>query len=89
MEPTEDRLSSDDQAIVSAGLQAFADGQSMDENPHGPDLAAPDERMAMLWRKGFLDGAVAQGRIAAKDGEPLESNPFLDESLDQTEELDD
>lgn len=89
MEPTEDLLSPEDQAIVWAGLQAFADGQSMDENPHGPDLAAPDERMAMLWRKGFLDGAVAQGRIAANDGKPIESNPFLDESIEQTEDNDD
>ncbi len=75
---TEDKLSDDDQAVVLAGLDAFADHQSLEDNPHGPDLAEPDERLAMLWRKGYLDGVRAEGRVAAKDGLPTNANPYCD-----------
>lgn len=78
MEADKDKLNDEDQAIVAAGLQAFADHQSLDDNPHGPDLAEPDERLAMLWRKGFLDGVRSEGRLAAKDGLPLDATPYCD-----------
>jgi len=78
-----DKLSDDDEKIVLEGLGGFRDGKGLADNPYGPDGETVDERLAMLWRKGFCDGLRAQGRIAFRDKEPIEDCPY-----DETDEED-